>query len=190
MENCELLNAILHNKVMSLSDLRPYLFKDENDDQYLLTDGLEIYLYWGYFPESIANARIRILCYNKLLKQALKKMNGSSFTKWIDAEDGSESLSWDLDDGIEIFETDIRNLPSILALRLREQHLHWSGKKLSDMESLLGHKIIPYHLSTAEKHDISARQRAALDHGRKRSKILEQVPANEARIDYFSEIVS
>ena len=66
-----LLDVISHNKIKTLSELNPYLWKDEINDLFLLNKHMELYLYWGYKPETIDNAVLGCYCWSKKIASVL-----------------------------------------------------------------------------------------------------------------------
>ena len=133
-----LIDAIEHNNVMPINELRQYLWKDEINDLFLLTKNMELYLYDGYTPETIDNAILRCYCWSRKFASQLKKM-GLIFDEWS------------TDDGLYTFKTKIENLPFILSLGAFKRRPCKSGKWVRDKESRLDHRILPYQYCKSEK---------------------------------------
>ncbi|MFC1552599.1 hypothetical protein ACFL6P_08565 [Candidatus Latescibacterota bacterium] len=133
-----LLDAISHNKIMTLSELKPYLWKNEINDLFLLTKHMELYLYSGYYPETIDKAVLG--CYSWSKKIAFQLRN--------------QSLIYDFgstDDGLYTFKTDIANLPLILSLGAFKRRPSITGEWIREKERKLGHKVRPYEYCKIEK---------------------------------------
>ena len=96
-----LIDAIQHNNVMPVESLKPYLWKDEINDLFLLGKHIELYLYWGYKSETIDKAVLGCYCRSKKIAFQLKNR-------------GLIYDFWNTDDGLYTFKTDITNLPLIL----------------------------------------------------------------------------
>ena len=133
----ELIEAIAHNNVLPVSELRPYLWKDEINDPFLLTKHMELYLYSGYTPDKIDNAVLGCYCWTRKIASQLRKM-GVTFD------------DWSTDDGIYTFKTYIANLPLILSLGAFKRRPSKNGKWVEDKERRLGHRILPYHYCKSE----------------------------------------
>ena len=135
-----LLDAIEKNNVMPLSALKQYLWKDEINDLFILTKHMELYLYWGYKPETIKNAVLG--CYSWSYKiTSLLRRKGLIFDEWS------------TDEGLYTFKIDIRNLPLILSLGAFKRRPNKTGNWIQDKERKLGHRILPYHYCKMENHE-------------------------------------
>ena len=69
-----LLDAIEKNNIIPLIELKPYLWKDEINDLFILTKQMELYLYLGYKTETIDKSVLG--CYSwswKIAFQLLRK---------------------------------------------------------------------------------------------------------------------
>ena len=126
-----LVEAIKTNNILPLSSLRPYLWKDEINDVFLLSKNMEIYLYWGYNPETIKKAVLGCYCWSTKITSQLRK-------KELIFEE------WGTDDGLVTFKTDIKNLPLFLYLGAFKRRPNIKGEWIKDKERRLSHKIIPY----------------------------------------------
>ena len=127
----ELIDAIQHNNVVPIETLKPYLWRDEINDLFILTKHMELYLYLGYKTETIDKAVLG--CYSwsgKIAFQLRRKENIRAF--------------WGTDYGLYTFKTLIGNLPFILSAGSFRKRPDIKGEWIQDKERKLGHKIYQY----------------------------------------------
>ena len=132
-----LVNAIKHNNVMSVGSLKPYLWKDEGNDLFLLTKQMELYLYWGYKPETIKKTVLGCYCWSYKIVSLLRR-KGLIFDLWS------------TDDGLYTFKTNIENLPLILSLGVFKRRPNIRGNWIQDKKRRLGHQIRTYRYCQGE----------------------------------------
>ncbi|MFC1490353.1 hypothetical protein ACFL6K_03995 [Candidatus Latescibacterota bacterium] len=127
----ELIEAIEHNNIMPVSKLKPYLWKDEINDLFLLTKHMEVYLYSGYYPETIDKAVLGCYCWSKKIASQLDNR-------------GLIYDLWGTDDNLLTFKTDIANLPVILSLGAFKRRPSIKGGWVRGRARKLGHEVRPY----------------------------------------------
>ena len=126
-----LIDAIEHNNVMPVESLKPYLWKDEINDLFLLNKHMELYLFSGYTPETIDKAVLSCYCWSK--KIAFQLQNQGLIFDF-----------WSTDDKLYLFKTNIANLPYILSLGAFKRRPDTRGKWIKDKERRLRHLIRSY----------------------------------------------
>ncbi len=106
--------------------LKPYLWRDELSDIFMLAKKAEIYLYNRY--------TLNLYCWSKLAYDRIRKAG------LIFEDSGRE------DTGIFIFKSDIKNLHELLKLGAVKQRMSMNSNKRKRFENLLGHKIFKCEL--------------------------------------------
>ncbi|MFC1512119.1 hypothetical protein ACFL5H_02875 [Candidatus Latescibacterota bacterium] len=115
------------------SELKPYLWKDEINDVFLLTKHMEVYFY---------NAEV-LACYCWSHKtMLLLRSKGLIFD------------IWGTDDGLYAFKTKIENLPFILTTGAFKRRPDVNGTWIRSREEKLGHRIFPFRPDMEEKEEV------------------------------------
>ena len=129
-----LLNAIRYNNAFPLDKLKPYVYRDEIGDMFLLTKNMELYLDIGYTPETIGEAVLGV--YFWYTSSRLKGHN--------------RELFYDLwrDDELWHAKMKLEHLTPLLQLYPRSNQYSRKSKKIKKLEEFLGHRIIPLRYNT------------------------------------------
>lgn len=126
-----LLTALRVHRIMPLSDLKPFIWRDVSGDLFLLTKYCEIYLETGYEAETIGSAVCGLYIWSKKMLSQCKKS-------------GLFYDFWSTDDKLDLCKTRIENIPLILQWGAFKRRPHLKGKWIKSREEHLAHRILPY----------------------------------------------